>query len=326
MPVISHRHPSLSSYPLWMASRLVLKPLLTLWPINGPGLHALRYIDAVVALGPRPDGVVLEQMELANRPVELAVPTGPSNRDSDAAVLYMHGGAFVAGGLATHRTVATHLSRRVGLPVYSLAYRQLPEAGVGTSVIDAVEAYAELVNDRGFRHVVVAGDSAGGFLAAKIVEAAAERGLRTPTALIGYSPLLDLDLADNPDRSSRSDAYLPKSKMKVLAPEFDRGPLPMSGVRRINDLPAEIFPPTLLFSAENEMLEPDMVALVEDLDAAGAEATLHSFSWQVHAFPAFAGRHPESGEAIELTAEFVRESIRAAKSDDSDPAVRGRAG
>ncbi len=316
MPIVHHRRPSLLSYPLWFGSRVFLKPLLTLWPINKAGMAGLFLIDRVVAVGPKPRGVVREQLTLAGRSTELVMPAGPSRRDSDTAMLYLHGGAFVVCGIGTHRSIAARLARACEVPVFSLEYRQLPEAGVGASVADAVAAYAELINERHYRRVIVAGDSAGGFLAAKVVEAAVERGLPAPAALIGFSPLLDVDLGTNPDRSSRSDAYIPKSKMEKLAPQFDRGPVPLTGVRRIADLDPVEFPPTVMVTAEGEMLEPDVIGLIEILDEAGVEALAHSYAWQVHAFPVLASHHPETIHAIEATAAFAKEAIREGKSAD----------
>lgn len=316
MPVVVHRKPSLLSYPKWLGSRLVLKPALSLWPLNRPGMAGLFVIDRLVAVGPKPRGVVREMMKLAERSVELIMPSGPSRRDSETAMLYLHGGAFVVCGLGTHRAIASAMARACQLPVFSLEYRQLPGYGVGTSVADAVAAYRELLTERGYKRVVVAGDSAGGFLAAKVVEAAAEEGLTRPAAYIGISPLLDLDLADHPDRSSRSDAYLPKQKMKQLIPLLARGPQPLRGVRRIGDLPVEIFPPTIMVTAQDEMLEPDVIELVEKLDRSQVTAEAHSYAWQVHAFPAIGMRHPETLDAIARIAEFTSAAIRAAKSVD----------
>ncbi|OPX11538.1 alpha/beta hydrolase [Gordonia sp. i37] len=316
MPIVQHRKASALSYPIWVGSRLFLKPLLSLWPLNREGMAGLFLIDRMFAVGPKPHNVVREQIRLGDRPAEVILPTGPSRRDSDTAILYLHGGAFVVGGVGTHRSIAARLSRACEVPVFSLVYRQLPAAGVGTSVSDAMSAYRELLTERGYRRVVVAGDSAGGFLAAKVVEGAAAQGLPTPAALIGFSPLLDLDLADNPDRSSRSDAYIPLSQLVKLAPHFLRGPVAFTGVRRIADLELEDFPPTIMITAENELLEPDVIDLVENLDEAGVRAEAHSYSWQIHAFPVFGSHHRETLEAIEVSAEFAGRAIREAKSAD----------
>ncbi|MDL9938408.1 alpha/beta hydrolase [Gordonia sp. ABSL1-1] len=322
MPIVNHRRPSRRSYALWAASRVLLKPVLTLWPMTKTGMSGLYLVDRAAAVGPKPRGVVRESLTLGGRRAELITPSGPSGRDADTAVLYLHGGAFVVCGLGTHRSVAARFARAVALPVFSLEYRQLPAAGVGTSVADAVAAYVELVTARGFRRVVVAGDSAGGFLAAKVVEQAAALGLPRPAALVGFSPLLDIDLAAHPDRSSRSDAYLPKSTMRRLAPHLDSGPIPLVGARAIRDVAATAFPPTVMITAENEMLEPDVIELVESLDEDGVRAEAHSYAWQVHAFPMLVAHHPETLHAIEVTATFVADAIREGKTADDRPDQR----
>ncbi|NDZ97648.1 alpha/beta hydrolase [Streptomyces sp. SID6673] len=324
MPIVHHRKPSLLSYPLWIGARTLLRPTLSLWPLNTAGMAGLFLIDRAIAVGPKPRGVVREQMTLADRPVELIMPSGPSGRDSETAILYLHGGAFLVCGLGTHRSIASRLSSACELPVFSVEYRQLPSVGVGTSVSDALEAYRELVGERGYRRVIVAGDSAGGFLAGKVVEAAAREGLPRPTAFIGVSPLLDLDVGTNPDRSSRSDAYIPKSKMAQLAQLFGRGPIPFSGIRRIPAIADSDFPPTAIITAEGEMLEADVIELIEKLDDAGVDAVGHSYSWQVHAFPVLTTRHPETVHAIEVISAFVARAIREAK--DADHRKDQRAG
>ncbi|MGV9712635.1 alpha/beta hydrolase [Gordonia sp. NPDC003424] len=324
MPIVHHRKPSLLSYPMWIGSRFLLRPTLALWPLTRSGMAGLFLIDRMMAVGPKPSGVVREPMTLADRPVELIMPSGPSRRDSETAVLYLHGGAFVVCGLGSHRSIASRLSRACELPVFSLDYRQLPKSGVGASVVDAVAAYRELIEERGYRRVIVAGDSAGGFLAGKVVEAAAREGLPRPVAVLGFSPLLDLDVGTHPDRSSRSDAYIPRRKMATLTPLFERGPVPFTGVRRITALAGPDFPPTALITAEGEMLEPDAIDLVELLDEAGVDAVAHSYAWQVHAFPVMVSRHPETVHSIEVTAEFVTQAIRDAK--DADVRKDKRAG
>jgi epsilon-lactone hydrolase len=324
MPIVHHRKPSLLSFPMWLGTRALLRPTLSLWPLNKAGMAGLFLIDRALAVGPKPSGVVRERMTLDGRPVELIMPSGPSRRDSETAVLYLHGGAFVVCGLGSHRSIASRLARETELPVFSLEYRQLPNFGVGTSVADAVGAYRELVGDRGYRRVVVVGDSAGGFLAGKVIEAAAQEGLPRPVAFVGISPMLDLDVGTNPDRSSRSDAYIPQKKVRELAPLFDRGPVALQGVRRIRDLAVDVFPPTVLITAEGELLEPDAIALVETLDESDIDAVAHSYAWQVHAFPVLTTRHPETLHAIEVTAAFVAQAIREAK--DADDRKDQRAG
>lgn len=65
------------------------------------------------------------------------------------------------------------------------------------------------------------------------------------------------------------------------------------------------------------MLEPDVVELVETLDAAGVDAVAHSYAWQVHAFPVLAVHHPETLHAIDVTAAFAVQAIREGKDADN---------
>jgi acetyl esterase/lipase len=289
---------------------LFIKPLLILFPISEGGLGRLKWLDNGAQRGPDAPGIERTRIALADRPTDLMVPQGTSASDADTAVLYLHGGAFIACGPATHRKISGLLARQLRLPVYVLDYRQLPVAGVGTSVADAVQAYRELLQD--YKRVIVAGDSAGGYLCGKVIEYAHTNGLPKPVAYVGYSPLLDLDLGANPTSTSRRDAYLPKGKLARLAPKFDRGPVEFTGERRIFSVPVEAYPPTLLITAQDEFLEPDAIELAEKLSAAGVVAQLHSYAWQLHAFPAIAVSR-DTAEAVVLSADFVREALSVAE-------------
>ncbi|WP_018177236.1 alpha/beta hydrolase [Jongsikchunia kroppenstedtii] len=320
MAVVTHPAPGKRSYVYFVLALLFIKPLMKLWPITDRGLRPMGALSRLAYRKAKDvSGVVRQPDALGGRLTDHLRPAGALPIEltgrGDAAVLYLHGGAFIGCGPGTHREVAGRLARDAAIDLYALDYRQLPEAGVGTSVHDAVAAYRELF-DRGYRHVVVAGDSAGGYLCGKVIEAAAREGLPQPAGFIGYSPLLDLDLAADPTSTSRHDAYLPKRKMAKLAPKFDRGPVLFRGARNINDVAADAFPTTLLFTAQDEFLEPDCVRLSQHISTAGVSATLHSYPWQLHAFPAMGGVTPQALEAIELSAAAIRDAVAAATAGD----------
>ncbi|MGV7903978.1 alpha/beta hydrolase, partial [Mycobacterium kansasii] len=92
--------------------------------------------------------------------------------------------------LDTHRRIAVLLARGLRVPVYNVEYRQYPDGGVGTSVADGFAAYRELLESGDFDRILVAGDSAGGFVCAKVIQYAAEAGIQGPTAFAGFSPFL----------------------------------------------------------------------------------------------------------------------------------------
>ena len=82
------------------------------------------------------------------------------------AILYMHGGGFIVGGLESHHDICAELCSATGVELVSLDYRLAPEHIHPAQIDDTVAAYQHLTQ-LGLR-VVVGGDSAGGNLAAAL--------------------------------------------------------------------------------------------------------------------------------------------------------------
>lgn len=319
MAVITvHPKPGLKARLLFVFMLVFVKPLLTLWPVFDRALRALDRLERSAESSPDVSGTNHKRITLGGRPTEL-VTAADGAADGDTAVLYLHGGGFIACGPNTHRQGTGPLARALRLPTYVVDYRQLPEGGVGTSVEDAVNAYRELLSEHGYRRIIVAGDSAGGYLCGKVIEQTHARRLPKPVAYIGFSPLLDLDLGARTDRTSRHDAYIPKRKLVQLGPKFYRGPVAFPGASSIIDVSAEAFPPTILLTAQDELLEPDAIDLTEKLSAAGISVQLHSFPWALHAFPVMGGPITRAPEGIAIVADFARETL---VTEEDTPAER----
>jgi acetyl esterase len=94
-------------------------------------------------------------------------------------VVFFHGGGFVLGSIGTHDWLCRHLVRESGCAVLSVEYRLAPEHPFPAAVEDAYAAVewaaanADAVDGTGT--IAVAGDSAGGTLAAGVALMAAER-------------------------------------------------------------------------------------------------------------------------------------------------------
>lgn len=226
-----------------------------------------------------------------------------------AAVLYMHGGAFIACGLGTHRPIASAVARELGVPLVNIDYRQSPQVGVGTAIHDAYAVYRELRRSGDYDSIVVAGDSAGGYLAAKLVEYAERDGVAGPDAYIGFSPLLNL--SPDAQRSSRHDALLPVDRLEELRPYYERGPEPLDGNLDTTGLDvAAAFPPAVVVVAEGEALQKDANDLRASLDRAGVDNELHVYAGQIHAFPAAVTGSAHAKDAIRASAAFVHRALR----------------
>jgi len=96
---------------------------------------------------------------------------------AEPAMLYFHGGGYVAGSARTGTHLAAELARRTGGRALSVDYRLAPEHPYPAAVEDGLAAYAGLL-ESGARpsRVLVAGDSAGGGLAVATLLAAREQG------------------------------------------------------------------------------------------------------------------------------------------------------
>ena len=234
----------------------------------------------------------------------------PPGADPARVVLFLHGGGFFCCGLRTHRRLAASVGERAGMVVLSVAYRQLPAAPLSASMADAEHAYGWLL-ERGFRDVVIAGDSAGGFLALTTALAARDAGVTRPAALVVLSPLVDLDHVGRAAHPNlRSDAYVPAHRLPrlrgLLLSGMDGDPSPAR--RDLSGLP-----PVLIQAGGAEALLWDAELLAGLLGAAGVAYRLQVWEGQVHVFQAFAGAVPEGAAALEEVGVFVRGVIGAGR-------------
>ncbi len=128
---------------------------------------------------PAADGTLLAARLYANR--------ADDPGQVQPALLYLHGGGFVIGGLETHDSLCRQLALRSGGAVVALDYRLAPEHRFPTAVDDAWAAMRWLAGPGGEAlgidggKLAVGGDSAGGTLAAVCALMARDAGL--PLAL-----------------------------------------------------------------------------------------------------------------------------------------------
>ncbi|GAA4388663.1 alpha/beta hydrolase [Tsukamurella soli] len=313
MPIIAHRGRSVRALIVFWITRIVMKGFMSVFPVRDRTLALLRALEPWMARVPQSvRGVEIEQITIAGVRGERIVPIGVDLRPR-TALAYYHGGAFIGCNLDTHRRIAAMLARGLRVPVYNVEYRQFPDGGVGTSVHDGYLAYRELLDAGEYDRLVVAGDSAGGFVSAKVIEYAARDGVVRPAAFIGFSPFLNI--AVDPRRSSRHDAMLPIRKIAKLRDIFERGPEELYGPEDMTgDDVAPDFPPTVITCAHREALELDSRNLVASLDRAGVPNELHIYDGQVHAFPVAIGSTPESLDAYRTVVGFVGRHLDEAAS------------
>jgi epsilon-lactone hydrolase len=190
-----------------------------------------------------------------------------------------------------------------------VAYRHLPEVSVAGSVDDAMCAYTALLKLTD--NIVVAGDSAGGYLAAKIVELSARRALPAPRGLIGFSPLLSLDPDSQSRSSSRSvpmhEVLLPEGRVAEMRSMWLSDDVGIEGFATPLHAYEFIECPVHLVAVDDEFLCADIEAFAARLAARGVPVDLHLWGGLIHAFPSFLDFIPEGRQAVDHAARFAKE-------------------
>ncbi|WP_344243862.1 alpha/beta hydrolase [Actinocorallia libanotica] len=306
-PVLE-RDPSLQSRLVGGALRFTVRPLLHRMPGRPLPIRAARAaIDRASRLLPTDRRVRIERVrdpQLHNGHVvkaEWVIPDG--HGADDAAVLYLHGGGYVVCSPQTHRGLTTRLAVDNAMPVLVPHYRLAPEHPFPAALEDALEAYRWLLA-RGFTRIVVAGDSAGGHLAAGLTAEINRHELPAPAGLVLYSPWVDLscELSLAEDALVRDPYISPHTARRV-------GRL-VAGTRMdprmaLLSLEWSQLPPVLIQIGGAEVLRPEGEAFAELLMAAGAPVDLQVWPGQMHVFQLLNKILPDADEAMRETASFI---------------------
>ena len=186
------------------AAMLAMRAMIALGPAADLGPGGRPAFDDLMAKTPAADGIDYEAATLDGvsgwwcRPVQA---------EAGAAILYLHGGAYVVSSAQAYRHFAGQIAVRAGAPVFVADYRLAPEHPFPAAVDDAEAAYRG-VAEAGFTRIAIVGDSAGGGLAlvtaARMARAARTGDGPAPLAAVAISPWTDLALTGESIAAARS--------------------------------------------------------------------------------------------------------------------------
>jgi monoterpene epsilon-lactone hydrolase len=200
-------------------------------------------------------------------------------------IVYLHGGGYMVGGLASHAAFCSRLGHALGGRVLFVDYRLAPEHPFPAAFEDGVAAWQAAIGLAGGR-LYIAGDSAGGGLALAVAQAALAGGLRAPDGLILLSPWTDLTLSGKSlSDNAATDSMLSRKILTKMRDLYLAGGEP--GDRRDSPLfDANVkLPRTLVIYSQSEVLRDDSTRLAKKLRAGGTEVTAEVFEGVPHVFP-----------------------------------------
>ncbi len=214
-------------------------------------------------------------------------------------VVFFHGGGWVAGDLETHDRQARNLARETGAVVVSVDYRRPPETRFPGAFDDAFAAardvftrIAEFGGDAG--RLGVAGDSAGGNLAAATAIACRDAGIKLAAQLLVY-PVTDVvgsysDARENaryPSRTENAEGYfLTRATMEWFAGHYLADPDHATDWR-VSPLRASSLAglaPAIVTTAWFDPLRDEGAAYAKALEAAGVRVKHHEGAGLIHGY------------------------------------------
>lgn len=229
-----------------------------------------------------------------------------------ATVIYLHGGGFRLGSAAGWTTLAGRIARTAGARIVLVDYRLAPEHPYPAALIDATSVYDEIVATVS-HPVVVAGDSAGGGLAAGVASAAVRGEGPVPGALILMSAWLDLRgesttyvmCADTDQYFTPTQARIARDLYLQQHPADDDLASPLLGVTTGH-------PRTLMFASTDEILLGDSLDMARRLAEVGTSVSLEVAAGLPHAWPSVAPDHEATQTVVSRIGELIRDISRDA--------------
>ncbi|CAE6735385.1 alpha/beta hydrolase [Paraburkholderia haematera] len=240
------------------------------------------------------------------------VPQGGNENALLPLTVFFHGGGFVSCGLDTHANVCRCLAQRARTVVLSVDYRLAPEARFPAAALDACDAVRWAASNSGDLRVrpgalAVAGDSAGGNLAAVVAQQLRHSAVNIAHQMLFY-PVVDC-ATEHPSYESMGDGYFLTADMmrwfksQYFAQGADRAD-PLASPLAATDLTGVAS--ATIISAECDPLRDEAEHYAARLAHAGVLTTHLRWPGQMHGFASFLGALDAADHALTLAARSLR--------------------
>ena len=270
-------------------------------------------IDSLSADYALPPDVTVEAVVAQGVPAEW---TRTTTANPDQVLLFLHGGGYVSGSLASHRHVVAQVGREAGVRTFALGYRLAPEHPFPAALEDTLAAYRYIL-DSGIspNQIVLAGESAGGGLALATALSLREAGTPLPCCLWLSSPWVDLALTGSTLTSKAAvDPLLSRTYLAEVAAAYLSGADPNASL--VSAIHADLsgFPPMLIQVGSAEVLLDDALRLAGVASAADVAVTLQVWPHMIHAWHLFYPEVEEGRLALREAGSFIRSQLAAGPS------------
>jgi monoterpene epsilon-lactone hydrolase len=248
--------------------------------------------------------VTCETLRIGDIAAEWIVPPGVAN---DRVILYLHGGGFVMGSIATHRATVARIARASKARALAIEYRLAPEHQFPAAVDDSVAAYKWLLG-QGYQpgKIVIAGDSAGGGLTLSALLAIRDAKLPMAAAGVAISPWADLEgTGDSFKTRAQRDPMVGGANLGPMAKHYIGEQDPKNPLASPIHADYHGIAPLLIQVGDAETLLDDSNRVAARAKADGVKVDLEVWDDMIHVWHAFAKILPEGQQAIDKIGKFV---------------------
>ncbi|KAK6373637.1 uncharacterized protein PV06_10270 [Exophiala oligosperma] len=281
------------------------------------------------------------------------------NISSPTTILYFHGGAYFLMDPATHRTTTSRLAKLTGGRCYSVRYRLAPQHPFPSQLLDAFIAYLSLLSPpQGMhhepvsaRHIVFAGDSAGGNLAIALMLLlltlkrkgiqsinfhGAEVSIELPGGVAINSPWVDIGLAlPSLQRNAHFDYLDPPSAVGLSKTEplpddlwptsppraeiFCNASMMMHPLASPLAAPPKLWEgmPPIFMCLGNESLEDEITLMARKMHQGGGIVDFAGFEGMPHCFAMVFPASPMARDCFERWAKFCSNTTQGERRKSS---------
>ncbi|MGV7034779.1 alpha/beta hydrolase [Methylobacterium symbioticum] len=262
-------------------------------------------VDALGAGYGLPPDVAVEPVDAGGVPAEWTRIPGS---EDGPVILFLHGGGYVSGSLASHRHMVAQAGREAGARTLALDYRLAPEHPFPAALEDALAGYRWLLAaGTAPGRIALAGESAGGGLALAAAVSLRAAGLPLPGCLWLSSPWTDLALTGpSLETKAAADPLIGRAYLAELAGLYCAGADPRDP--RVSPLYADLagLPPMLIQVGSAETLLDDAVRLAGVAGAADICVRLQIWPHMIHAWHLFYPEVEDGRRSLASAGRFIR--------------------
>jgi len=273
------------------------------------GVEARGQFDAVMASVQAPNHVRSEAGTMGGVP---GTWVHPAHARPGCVLLHLHGGWFNFGSAVAFANLVGQIAARAGVSAFIPDYRLAPEHPFPAATEDVWACYKEFAQ-KGYRRLVLTGDSAGGNLALGLASRIVSAGNSTDAELAGvavFSPVTDLTLSGE-SYVTRADAdpLFTRAQVAQLVQAYLRDADPGNPLASPLAGPVAGLPPVRVHVGDDEVLLDDSRRYVARAIVDGVDARLDVWMGMPHGFVGRVGALKAADQAMDEVGAFLAERL-----------------